>query len=78
MTKSNFEKVAASWMVSWEFLVIFEDSSITQKCCSRAFLCAKGHATFYFCLHCSTEDIIRIILSALFVSLETVLLALVS
>ena len=42
MTKSNFEKVAASWIVSWEFSVIYLRTAIPQSGCSRDFfLCAK-------------------------------------
>ena len=51
MTKNNFEKVAASWIVFWEFSVISKDSSICGQLFLKVaslelFLCAKDHWTF--------------------------------
>ena len=46
MTKTNFKKVAASRIVSWEFLVISEDSYTSNWLLTSFFLCSKDHATY--------------------------------
>ena len=52
MTKSNHEKVATSSIVSWDFLVIFENSSIWRQlhlkvAAHEVFcVCVKDHRTF--------------------------------
>ena len=83
MTKSNFEKVGASWIVSCEFSVISEDSSISghlylKVAVHKLFSCVQRPIGLFSFVYIATLKIFRIILSAIFVSLETVLLAFVS
>ena len=87
MTKSNFEKVAASRIVSLEFLgtalKISEDSSIwgqlyLKVAAHELFSCVLRTVQLFSFVYITTPKIFRIILSSLFVSLETVLLAILS
>ena len=83
MTKSNFEKTTASWIVSWEFLVISEDSSIwgqlyleMKLLLMSFFLVYEGLCDFLVLFYIATPKIFRIMLPALYISLETGLVAL--
>ena len=83
MIKSNFEKFPASRIVSWEFSVISEDSSIRgqlylKKAAQELFSCVLRTMRLFTFIYIATLKIFRIIIFVLFVSLETVLLALVS
>ena len=78
-----FEKVAASWRVSWEFSLISEDSSIWGQLYLKVaafvlFSCVQRIIGLLSFAYIATPKIFRIILSTVFVSLGTVLLALVS
>ena len=81
MTKNNFQEDAAPWIVSREFSVISEDSSIW----GRPYLKVAAHELFssvqrtielFSFVYIATPKIFRIIWSAIFASLETVLPAL--
>ena len=70
MSKSNFEKVDASRTVSWEFLVISEDSSIWGQLylevAAYEFLsCVLWTIWLFSFAYIATPKIFRIILSAL-------------
>ena len=56
--KAIFKKIAASSIVvSWEFLVISEDSYTTKRLLMSYFLCTKDHSAYYSCLNYNTKDI---------------------
>ena len=84
MTKNNFEKITAFRIVSWEFLLISEDSYIlwqlflkVKRLLTSFLLVYEGPCDFLVLFCIAIPKIFRIMLSALFNSLETVLLALV-
>ena len=79
----TFEKVYLSWIVSWEFWVISEESSIQWRLCLKVaaqefFSCVLRTMRHFTFAYIATPKILRIILSTLFVSPETALLALIS
>ena len=80
MTKSYFKKVAAPWMVSWKFLVIFEYSSISGQLYLKVAADKLVLRTMQFIsfVYIATLKVFWVILSALFVLQEIVLYALVS
>ena len=60
MTKSDFEKVAELWIVSWEFSVIYLRTAIPQTkwLLTSFFLVCKGLFSF---VYSATPKILRII-----------------
>ena len=83
MTKTKFKKVAVSWIISWEFWVISEDSSIWRQlylkmAVDELFSCVLRTMQLISFVYNATPKIFRIILSPLFVSQEIVMLAFVS
>ena len=84
ITKSSFEKVAASRIVSREFSAISEDSSVLGQlylkvAAHQLFSCMlKATHLFSLFVYIATLKIFRIILSVVFALLKTALFALVS
>ena len=61
MTEANF-KIAASWIVSWEFSVISKDSYITKRMLTN-FFCVRRTIRLISFIYIATPKIFRITLS---------------
>ena len=75
---TNFKRLAASRIVSWEFLVISKDSYTLKLLLMSFFSCVLRTVRLIIFVYIAAPKIFRIILSPLFASQEVVLLAFIS